>query len=430
MAAVAAQRSAAKAASGSPIQLGMINQENTAAGSFPDVRQGALAAASYINNSLGGLNGHPLKISPCITDASPASGANCSRKLIGEHVVAVIGGEDFSTSGSIPPLAAAKVPYVGGIPILPAESTSPISFQFSGGSAAAFSAQNLYLVKYLHVKSVNIITTANPAGLAAATTFGADILKKLGVTDVKTVQAAADAADFTAPVQQIAANNPDAIMVLFGSPACSRIMQAIGSLGVKSTTFYPGSCLTQKEVTAGGNGADGAYFNSDNMLFDGNDPQVVTWRDQMKKYQPSATLSAYSQNGFQSVMNLWESMKKISGTPTPATIISNASRVGQRAQLHGPPVHVQRQGDPEPAGDLQRRPADHPVQGRQVHRRAQQMDRRRVSSRMIDLAIEAGASRRRSLRSGPGARVAPGPEAHHGRTHRNRAARSVIAPRA
>lgn len=315
--------SAAKAASGSPIQLGMINQENTAAGSFPDVRQGALAAASYINNSLGGLKGHPLKISPCITDASPASGANCSRKLIGEHVVAVIGGEDFSTSGSIPPLAAAKVPYVGGIPILPAESTSPISFQFSGGSAAAFSAQNLYLVKYLHVKSVNIITTANPAGLAAATTFGADILKKLGVTNVKTVQAAADAADFTAPVQQIAANNPDAIMVLFGSPACSRIMQAIGSLGVKSTTFYPGSCLTQKEVTAGGNGADGAYFNSDNMLFDGNDPQVVTWRDQMKKYQPSATLSAYSQNGFQSVMNLWESMKKISGTPTPATIIAN-----------------------------------------------------------------------------------------------------------
>lgn len=309
-------------ATGSPIQLGMINQENTPAGSFPDVRQGALAAASYINDSLGGLNGHPLRITPCITDASPASGANCSRKLIGDKVVAVVGGEDFSTSGSIPPLTKAKIPYVGGIPILPAESTSPVSFQFSGGSSAAFSAQDDYLVKTLHVKSINIITTANPAGLAAATTFGSAILKKLGVTDVKSVQAAADAADFTAPVQQIAANKPDGIIVLFASPGCSRIMQARGSLGVTSTTFYPGSCLTSAEVKAGGAGANDAYFNSDNMLFSGDDPQVVTWRAQMAKYQSSATLSAYSQNGFQSVMNLWAAMKKGPATPTPASIIS------------------------------------------------------------------------------------------------------------
>jgi branched-chain amino acid transport system substrate-binding protein len=309
-------------ASGTPIQLGMINQENTPAGSYPDVRQGALAAVSYINDSLGGFNGAPLKLTPCITDASPASGANCSRKLIGDKVVAVVGGEDFSTSGSIPPLEKAKIPYVGGIPILPDESTNPISFQFSGGSSGAFSAQDQYIAQTVKAKKVNIITTANPAGLAAATTFGAKILAKLGVTDVKSVQAAADAADFTAPVQQIAANNPDAIIVLFGSPGCSRIMQARGSLGITATTFYPGSCLTSAEVKAGGAGAAGALFNSDNMLFTGDDPQVVIWRAQMAKYQPSAVLSAYSQNGFQSVMNLWAAMKKGPAEPTSASIIS------------------------------------------------------------------------------------------------------------
>lgn len=314
--------SSAAPASGTPIQLGMINQENTPAGSYPDVRQGALAAVSYINASLGGLKGRPLKLKPCITDASPASGANCSRQLIGQKVVAVVGGEDFSTSGSIPPLQKAKIPYVGGIPILPAESTSPISFQFSGGSSGAFSAQDQYIAQTLKAKKVNIITTANPAGLAAATIFGAKILAKLGVTDVKSVQAAADAADFTAPVQQIAANKPDSIIVLFGSPGCSRIMQARGSLGVTASTFYPGSCLTASEVKAGGAGAEGAYFNSDNMLFSGSDPQVVTWRAQMAKYQPSAVLSAYSQNGFQSVMNLWAAMKKGPAQPTSASIIS------------------------------------------------------------------------------------------------------------
>ena len=309
-------------ASGTPIPLGMINQENTPAGSFPEVREGAQAAVSYINASLGGVKGKPLELTPCITDGSPASGANCSRQLISDKVVAVVGGEDFSTTGSIPPLADAKVPYVGGIPILPAESTSPISFQFSGGSSAAFSAQDKYIAQTVKAKKVNIITTANPAGAAAATTFGQAILAKLGVTDVQTVQAAADAADFTAPVQQIAANNPDAIIVLFASPGCSRIMQASGSLGVTATTFYPGSCLTTAEVKAGGAGAEGAYFNSDNMLFTGNDPQVVTWRDQMKKYQPKAVLSAYSQNGFQSVMNLYQALLKGPAAPTSASIIT------------------------------------------------------------------------------------------------------------
>lgn len=311
-----------KPASGAPIQLGMINQENTPAGSFPEVREGAQAAVSYINASLGGVKGKPLKLTPCITDGSPASGANCSRQLISDNVVAVIGGEDFSTSGSIPPLAKAKIPYVGGIPILPAESTSPISFQFSGGSSGAFSAMDKFIATNLKAKKVSIISTDVPAGQAAANIFGKAILAKVGITDVKIVLTKPDAADFTAAVQQLAANKPDAILVLFSSPGCSRIMQAIGSLGVKAATFYAGSCLTKSEVTAGGAGAEGAYFNSDNMLFSGDDPQVVTWRAQMAKYQSKAVLSAYSQNGFQSVMNLYQALLKGPATPTSASIIT------------------------------------------------------------------------------------------------------------
>ena len=348
---------AGSSASGTPISLGMINQENTPAGSFPDVREGAQAAVSYINNTLGGVNGKPLKLTPCITDGSPASGANCSRQLISDNVIAVIGGEDFSTSGSIPPLAAAKIPYVGGIPILPDESTSPISFQFSGGSSGAFSAQDQYIAKTLKATKVNIITTANPAGLAAATVFGSKILAKLGVTDVKSVQAANDAADFTAPVQQVVANKPQAIMVLFGSPACSRIMQASGSLGVTIPTFYPGSCLTQSEVKAGGTGAEGALFNTDNMLFTGDDPQVVIWRAQMAKYQPKAVLSDYSQNGFQSVYNLYEALKKGPATPTAASIITTLSAAVDQPSFMGHPYtcdHKQVPGNPAICSAAQR----------------------------------------------------------------------------
>lgn len=317
--------SAGTKASGQAITIGMINQENTPAGSFPEVREGAQAAAQYVNNSLGGVNGRPIKIIPCITDASPSSGANCARQLLDDKVPLVAGGEDFSTSGSIPPLEKAKVPYVGGEPILTPELTSPDSWQFYGGSAGAFPALDAYIATTLKAKTVGIIYTDNPAGTSAATLFGKAILTHLGVTKVKLVPAAADAADFTAPVQQVT-SGVDAVEVLFAAQGCSRIMSAVASLGVTAKMFYPGSCADASVIKAGGAGANNAYFNSEPMLFSGNDPQVVTWRSFMKQYAPQTTLSAYSQNGSMTVMNIVALLKKISGPITSAAVVAQLAQ--------------------------------------------------------------------------------------------------------
>jgi len=83
--------SAGSRASGTPISIGMINQENTAAGSFPEMRESLQASFSYINNDLGGVNGHPLKLTACITDATAASSANCAREMVSDKVAAGAG---------------------------------------------------------------------------------------------------------------------------------------------------------------------------------------------------------------------------------------------------------------------------------------------------------------------------------------------------
>ncbi|HMG62612.1 MAG TPA: hypothetical protein VK599_06660, partial [Streptosporangiaceae bacterium] len=49
---------AAKKATGTPYVFGMINDE-TGAVTFPEARQGSIAAVDYVNNYLGGINGHP-----------------------------------------------------------------------------------------------------------------------------------------------------------------------------------------------------------------------------------------------------------------------------------------------------------------------------------------------------------------------------------
>src|SRR5580658_303602 len=50
-----------KKATGTPYTFGMINDE-TGAVTFPEARQGAIAAVNYVNNYLDGINGHPIVI--------------------------------------------------------------------------------------------------------------------------------------------------------------------------------------------------------------------------------------------------------------------------------------------------------------------------------------------------------------------------------
>jgi branched-chain amino acid transport system substrate-binding protein len=67
----------AKKATGSPYVFGMINDE-TGAVTFPEARQGAITAMQYVNNYLGGINGHPIVIDNCIGDGTPAGAARCA----------------------------------------------------------------------------------------------------------------------------------------------------------------------------------------------------------------------------------------------------------------------------------------------------------------------------------------------------------------
>ena len=306
--------STVKAATGEPIVLGMINQENTPAGSFPEIRVADQAAVKYINQELGGVNGRPIQLETCITNAAPESSATCANQLIAKKPIAVTSGVDFGTAASLPLLNKANIPYVGGVPLLPPELTSPNSFMFVGGSTSAFPSQSVFLGREEKAKKVNILYTDNPSGAAAATTYGEKILKASGVQEVNLIPEKADAADFTSSVTKAAQGNPDAIMVLFSSQGCSRIMQAGASLGLTSKIkfYYPGSCVGPAVVKAGGAGAEGARFNTETILLGDDDPQVKAFLSAMKTYAGAdAVLSSFAQTGFGAIMNIYELLKKM-----------------------------------------------------------------------------------------------------------------------
>lgn len=317
-------------ATGTPINIGFVNQEDTPAGSFPEVRLAAEAAAQYLNNEKNGIGGHPINLITCKTNGQGTSNQQCAQKMVDQKVALVSGGIDFGWAAGLPVLAAANIPLVGVIPLLTPELTSPDSFTFIGGSAAAFPDQDLYIAKTLNLKKVRIIYTDNDAGKAAADGFGKQILNAYGVGDVKLIPEKADATDFTPSLSAALSDKPDAIMVLFAAPGCIGVMQAKQSLGVTGDAtkfFYPGSCLAASVIKAGGPGAEGAYFNNELLPFnDVNDPEVKIYRDKLQQYGSGggqAVYSGFSQSGFSSIINIADLITEIGpDNLTAATFLS------------------------------------------------------------------------------------------------------------
>ncbi len=68
-------------ATGTPITLGMVNQENTPAASFPELSQADEAAVAFVNDQLGGVDGHPIKLDVCNTKFT-AEGSTALRAAI------------------------------------------------------------------------------------------------------------------------------------------------------------------------------------------------------------------------------------------------------------------------------------------------------------------------------------------------------------
>lgn len=103
-------------ATGEPIELGMINQENTAAGSFPELSGADQAGIAFINEQLGGVDGRPIELEVCNTKFSPEGSTACAQQFSEAGVPAVLGGIDVF-GNAVDTLEANGIPYVGGIPV-------------------------------------------------------------------------------------------------------------------------------------------------------------------------------------------------------------------------------------------------------------------------------------------------------------------------
>lgn len=315
------------AATGEPIVLGMINQENTPLGSYPELSSAARAAAAFVNDRFGGVGGRPVEIEVCNTEFSPEGSTACAQQFAEAGVPAVLGGIDVFGNG-VDTLADNEIPYVGGIPVSMSSVSSPSSYQWSGGTWGATIAFADHAATELGAESVAI---AYPefGPITDSAERGRQVLDAAGVGEVQMIPYPITATDLTSPLQAAAAARPDALIMLAADMGCKGAFDGVETVGLDAQLYLVGACATPKIIEeAGPAKTDGTIFNvegpidrsADNVDFS---LYVAAAEEYGDGFDPvgAGTVS------FRSFMNLWAVLVELDEV-TPQSI---SEALGARA---------------------------------------------------------------------------------------------------
>jgi len=309
-----------KKATGSPYVFGMINDE-TGAVTFPEARQGAIAAVDYVNNYLNGINGHPIVIDACTGDGTPATAARCANQLVAAHPLAILGAADVGAPASIPIYQHANLAYLGGIPFTPVPETATNSIQFWSVSVGDNAAAAVYAGKTLGLKSVALIYFSNPQGESLLPQI-TPVFKAAGITTIKDIPLSPTSPD-PSPQAALVESSGAQLAYVDVPNGCGNVLKALKSVGFTGKIIGIDPCSAPPVISAAAGGANGMYIASPFMLQSGSSQQAQLFQAAMKKWAaPGTLIDSISTAGFATVMNVQQVLSTISGTPTTASILA------------------------------------------------------------------------------------------------------------
>lgn len=316
-------------ADGDPIVLGMVNQENTPGGSYPELSQAAEAAIGFVNEQLGGIDGRPIRLEVCNTGFSTEGSTSCGQRFVDEGVPVVLGGLDVF-GGAIEVLADNDIPYAGGIPISTPSVQSPNSFQWSGGTWGATVAFAEYASTELDAERASIVY-GEFGSIAESAEYGRTVLEARGV-ETQLVPYPILATDVASPLQAAATSDPDAVFLLTADTGCKASFDALRTLDLRAQKFFFGACaapsiidLVDTEAT------DGTIFNVEGPVSEGAggevaDADLELYDAVVERYGDGLNPIGAGTVSFRSFMNLWVVMSELGADGLDAAAIDAALR--------------------------------------------------------------------------------------------------------
>jgi branched-chain amino acid transport system substrate-binding protein len=225
-------------ATGSPIKVGFIYTQ-TGSVAYPQNGPASKGAVYYINNVMGGINGHPITLETCDSDGTETTNINCANKFVSENVVAVVDDTDPAAGSEAPILNKAGIPMVGMVAGEPTANSNPDGYYF-GPASQAFALGPLQVVKEKGAKSVALVDADAPGARGYIDGIVLPAAKALGLKATATFYEEGSA-NWPVIATSLAAKHADLTGFTGGTESdCTSLLEALKQIGFTKQIFLGG----------------------------------------------------------------------------------------------------------------------------------------------------------------------------------------------
>ena len=309
---VGAKSSGAADSSKAPITIGWVNQQGGPTDVGPGSTKGADLAVKYLNEKLGGIDGHPVKLFKCFISTSEEQGQTCGQKMVNNKDVKVI------AMGAIAIGDQSLVATVDG--------SEADGLQRRDRRRRCEEQERLRPVRRRHpglrpvrhvraevlgAKKVSVVWPELP-GINESSQAIVDGAKKLGM-EVKSVAWNPNATDLVGPLTAAGAQTADVIITNTDPKGCVNLYKALQSLKIKTPVVSEPLCINEQVSKAIGDFPQWTYGIASTLASDMADPTAQAYAKVTKEMGVPAQ---YSQDvciptSFHEMLTVFQWMNKI-----------------------------------------------------------------------------------------------------------------------
>jgi branched-chain amino acid transport system substrate-binding protein len=258
-------------ASKSKIVIGWTNQQGGPADPSPYATDGAKLAVKYVNEELGGVDGHPIELASCFTSTTEEQGQSCGQKFANDDGVDVVAVGAMSI-GSQPLMASidGAKPMVYSVAAGASDAQNKNGYILFGDLIRVLPPLATFSKEVLKAKTAAVIYPEAP-GVSYAADALTGGLKAAGIT-YKRVSYPANATDLVAPLSAAGAQTADVVNPVVLPPQCVTVAKALQRSKVTAPVVATPLCLNSNVAKALGDLPQWYYGIASSLTADRSDP--------------------------------------------------------------------------------------------------------------------------------------------------------------
>jgi branched-chain amino acid transport system substrate-binding protein len=325
--------------SASPITIGWVNSQGGGPFVFPEATVAAEIATKFVNEQLGGIGGHPLRLVTCKVAGQEADGQVCGQQMANDAAISAVAlGNLFIGNGPLYTALAGKKPVIGTVSTSPDDLTAHDAYFLMGSQSTLFGGLATYVKEGLKAKSAAVIYEAAP-GADTAGFAVRDALKALGVA-VKAVGYPPSATDLSAALTAAGAQTADVVVPMVAAPGCIASYKGLQELGLQSKPVATSALCTDPAVVgATGDLPRWSYQFTANPSNPAGNPQVALYDAVMQQYGGKHVnyLGGSAVSSFGEIMTIAKLLNHIGATKVSAATIRSQVKAFRGPVFLGPP---------------------------------------------------------------------------------------------